>query len=141
MGYDIDRFLIAQKDAYPFALKEIKNGRKTSHWIWYIFPQLRDLGYSYNARYYGIENIEEAKEYYSHDVLRNHLIEISEVLYALDETNIIRIVGDIDSRKIQSCMTLFLEVDPSCNVFQDILNKYYNGQKDKETINILKGKV
>ncbi len=141
MGYDIDRFLIAQKDAYPFALKEIKNGRKTSHWIWYIFPQLRDLGYSYNARYYGIENIEEAKEYYSHDVLRNHLIEISEVLYALDETNIIRIVGDIDSRKIQSCMTLFLEVDPDCHVFQNILTKYYNGQKDKETINILKGKV
>lgn len=148
MAYDIKRFLDAQDNVhdigyvtYDRALSEIKRGKKVSHWIWYIFPQLKDLGFSYNAKKYGIENLEEAREYYNNEILRYRLIEISEALVCVSNDNIASIVGSTDAKKIKSCMTLFLEADPSCIIFKDVLVKFYQGEKDSRTLDILKGKA
>ncbi len=135
--YDINRFIEAQEKDYSTALKEIKNGKKVSHWIWYIFPQLGELGYSKYSKYYGINSLEEAKEYYSNDYLRNHLIEISKALLENDNSAL-NICGSIDSLKVKSCMTLFEVVDPNEKIFKDVLHKFYNDERDNKTLEIIK---
>ena len=135
--YNLKRFIDAQKDVYPIALKEIKQGYKQSHWMWYIFPQIHGLGYSSTSKYYAIKSIEEAKEYMKHPILSKNLIEISNVLLELETNDSIKIFGTIDSKKLQSCMTLFNEICPN-SIFNKVLIKYFKGHKDKSTIDILK---
>ena len=135
--YNIDRFIEAQERDYSIALNEIRNGKKTSHWIWYIFPQIKGLGYSSISKYYGIDGIEEAREYYNNEYLRNHLIEISNAL--LDNDNsALNIFGSIDSLKVKSCMTLFELVDPKEKIFKEVLHKLYNDERDEKTLEIIK---
>ena len=136
---ELDRFIKAQERDYEIALEEIKRGKKRSHWIWYIFPQLKDLGFSSNAKYYGIKDYEEAKAYLNNDLLRNRLIEISTEVYKLSG-DIFDILGSPDDKKLQSCMTLFNYVDPSINIFQKVLDKFYNGEKDSKTLDLLNKK-
>ena len=136
--YNLKRFEDAQKEVYPIALKEIKQGYKQSHWMWYIFPQIHGLGYSSTSKYYAIKSIEEAKEYMKHPILSKNLIEISNALLELETNDSIKIFGTIDSRKLQSCMTLFNESCPQYNIFNKILIKYFNGHKDKLTLDLLK---
>lgn len=136
MDNNIERFIIAQKKDYEKALQEIKNGKKTSHWIWYIFPQLKGLGNSTTSTYYGINNIEEAREYYNNDYLRNNLLEICNALLLLDN-NIRNIFGYPDYLKVHSCVTLFEIVAKDEEVFKKIIDKFYNGKRDNNTINIL----
>ena len=138
MKYNIERFIKIQKEDYAMALKEIKNGRKRTHWMWYIFPQLKGLGTSAMAQYYGLENLEEAKEYYNNDYLRKNLLEITKALLSLDNTNIESILGYPDNLKLLSCMTLFEIVDEHEKVFSQILDKYYNGKRDTNTIHLIK---
>lgn len=138
MKYNIERFIKIQKEDYAMALKEIKNGRKRTHWMWYIFPQLKGLGTSAMAQYYGLENLEEAKEYYNNDYLRKNLLEITKALLSLDNTNIESILGYPDNLKLLSCMTLFEIVDKNENVFSQILDKYYKGKRDTNTIHLIK---
>ena len=138
MNYNLERFIKIQKEDYAIALKEIKNGRKINHWMWYIFPQLKGLGTSAMAQYYGLENLEEAKEYYNNDYLRKNLLEITKALLSLDNTNIESILGYPDNLKLLSCMTLFEIVDKNENVFSQILDKYYNGKRDTNTIHLIK---
>ena len=138
MKYNIERFIKIQKEDYAMALKEIKNGRKRNHWMWYIFPQLKGLGTSAMAQYYGLENLEEAKEYYNNDYLRKNLLEITKALLSLDNTNIESILGYPDNLKLLSCMTLFEIVDEHEKVFSQILDKYYNGKRDTNTIHLIK---
>jgi len=135
-AYNIDRFLSAQADGFERALAEIKNGKKESHWIWYIFPQLRGLGHSDMAHFYGINGLEEAKEYLKNDILRSNLIEISQALYECNG-EIKSILGYPDSLKVLSCMTLFNVADPSIEVFEDVLDKFYGGDRDKATLDII----
>ena len=135
--YNLKRFIDAQESDYDMALLEIKNGRKRSHWIWYIFPQLVELGYSSMAKYYGIKNIDEAKAYLNNITLKKHLLEISEELYKLDG-NISNIMGYPDDLKLKSSMTLFSIADPSNDIYKKILDKFYNGEVDKVTIDLLK---
>ncbi len=135
--YDLERFINAQEDSYEIALNEIKNGRKRSHWIWYIFPQLKGLGRSSTAEYYGIDGIDEAKEYYNNDYLKKHLLEITSELLLLENDNIDYIMGYPDNLKLLSCMTLFNEVDKSNDLFMKVINKYYNGRKDDNTLRLL----
>ena len=135
--YDIERFLKAQEHDYNVALSEIKNGRKESHWIWYIFPQLKGLGYSENAEYYGIDGIPEAKAYLQNDILRERLIEISSALLELPNEDPIEIFGYTDAKKVMSCMTLFSEADPFEEVFQEVLDKFYLGVRDNFTLSML----
>ncbi len=133
----MERFLKAQDVQYNQALSEIRNGRKKSHWIWYVFPQLVELGRSSTAKYYGIKNIEEAKEYISHPVLRERLIEISEALLE-NKDSAVHILGYTDAMKVKSCMTLFHIADSSIEVFSRVIDKFYEGQYDSLTIGIIK---
>ena len=135
--YNLDRFLKAQELMYPWALREIKNGRKQTHWMWFIFPQLKALGQSSTSLYYGIEDLDEAKQYLAHPVLGTRLKEISEVLLNLKTNDPYRVMGDIDGMKLCSSMTLFAEVEGYDSVFGKVIDKYYNGNKDMNTIHIL----
>lgn len=140
MAYDLSRFLKAQETDYNTALKEIKAGRKTSHWIWYIFPQLKELGFSPTAQYYGISDLGEARAYMSDAVLRTRLLEISQALLDLPDTNIKSVMGYPDNLKLCSSMTLFHLAEPTCEVFQKVLDKFFNGRSDKKTIELCRGK-
>lgn len=135
-NFNLERFIDAQERDFQIALLEIKNGYKRSHWMWYIFPQLADLGYSATAKFYGIKNKDEAIAYLKNEYLKNNLIEISKVLYELDD-NISNILGYPDDLKLKSCMTLFNYVDPTIEIFSKIIDKFYNGEKDLNTIKIL----
>lgn len=141
MNYNLERFIIAQEENYQKALSEIKQGKKQTHWIWYIFPQLKELGASTTAKYYGLANIEEAKEYYSNEYLKTNLLEISRALLEIENKNIKNIMGYPDYLKLKSCMTLFQHVNPNEKVFCSVLDKFYNGKRDEKTINLLKNNV
>ena len=134
----LDRFIEAQEQMYEVALKEIKNGEKESHWMWYIFPQLRGLGRSQMAYAYGINGIEEAKAYLEHPILSKRLIEITEALLLHKEKDIYDIMGDIDNMKLHSSMTLFSLVSEDDSVFHQVLNNFYNGKMDESTLKLIK---
>ncbi len=137
--YDLSRFIRAQENNYQTALSEIKNGHKTSHWIWYIFPQLKNLGFSQNAKYYGIENLDEAKEYLSNEILRENLLEICQALLNLKSNDIEYIMGSsTDKMKLLSSMTLFHLAEPDCKIFTKIIEKYFGGKLDTKTVNLCK---
>lgn len=133
----LDRFLIAHQNEYSQALLEIKNGRKTSHWIWFIFPQLKGLGKSYTSQYYGLDSLQETRKYLANPILKEHLLEISQALFELN-TNISQIVGYPDDLKIKSCMTLFEYTNPKYPIFSKVLDKFYDGERDTITLDILK---
>ncbi len=135
--YNIERFIDAQQRDYATALSEIKNGRKRSHWMWYIFPQIQGLGFSETSRYYGIKNIEEAEAYLMNPVLGKRLIEISQELLTLADTNANKIFGSPDDMKLKSSMTLFASVPNSNPVFQQVLDKYFRGAKDEKTLQLI----
>jgi len=137
MKPDLSRFIQAQAGQYDQALAEIRAGRKRSHWIWYIFPQLRGLGRSYNSEYYGLEGIEEATDYLSHPALGPRLIDITRALLALPGSNATAVMGSPDDLKLQSCMTLFSLVDHADPAFREVLEKYYNGVADQNTVRML----
>lgn len=135
--YDLKKFLDAQERDYQNALAEIKNGHKISHWIWYIFPQLKTLGHSGRAQFYGIENLDAAKEYLKNEVLRERLFEISGALLQLKNNDIGYIMGSsIDKAKLLSSMTLFHLAEPNCEIFKQVIDKYYGGNLDKTTVEL-----
>ena len=134
----LNRFIKAQEYMYETALEEMKNGKKESHWIWYIFPQLRGLGYSPNAYTYGINGLEEAKAYLEHPILSVRLIEISKALLAHEEENIEDIMGDIDALKLRSSMTLFAILSEDNSVFHQVLDCFYNSEMDELTLKLAK---
>ena len=137
--YDLNRFIKAQNILYDIALAELINGKKLSHWMWFIFPQLKVLGYSYNAKYYGISNLDEAKCYIKHEVLGQRYIECCKALLNLEEDNIVKIMGYVDALKLKSSITLFKEADSENNkLYCDLLNKYYEGKACDITLNNLK---
>ena len=138
MKYDLDRFIKAQDKLYDIAYSEIKNGRKESHWMWFIFPQIQGLGSSNLAVYYSIESLGEAKEYMNHPLLGKRLIDISNELLKHD-CSINTILGDIDSLKLNSSMTLFSLVSED-KVFDKVIDKFYDGKKDDITLDIVKEK-
>lgn len=133
----LDRFIKAQELNYDIALKEVKAGRKTTHWMWYIFPQIIGLGKSDSAIFYSIKNKEEAEDYMNNKTLRNRIIEISNAVLNQPQENIIEVFGDIDAFKLKSSMTLFNIVSPEEEVFKKVLDKYYDGEEDKKTLEIL----
>ena len=130
---DLERFLKAQEYSYDTALKEIKNGKKVSHWMWYIFPQIEGLGTSSTAMYYAIKDKEEAEEYISNPVLWNRILEISSALLSIDSSDPYEVMGYPDNRKLKSSMTLFYEVSGN-EIFKKVLDKFYNGEEDGFTL-------
>lgn len=125
-NYNLQRFLDAQEDMYPVALKEIRNGGKRSHWIWYIFPQEKGLGYSYNSQFYGLDGKEEARAYLAHPVLGTRLREITRALLAHRGHRTVRqLMGsEVDVLKLHSSMQLFDKVSPN-DVFAEVLKAYF----------------
>ncbi len=135
--YDLDRFLEAQKETYENALHEIRQGSKQTHWMWFIFPQLRGLGFTDYNIFYGIENLKEASLYLNHPILGKRLVEITKAILQIEKKTALEILGKADERKLKSCMTLFglLPETPDC--FRQVLEKYYNGEQDQNTLQII----
>ena len=134
----LNRFIKAQEYMYKTALEEMKKGKKESHWIWYIFPQLRGLGYSPKTYTYGINGLEEAKAYLEHPVLSARLIEITEALLTHRGKDIEDIMGDIDALKLRSSMTLFALISEPNSVFHRVLEVFYDSKMDELTLKLAK---
>lgn len=139
MDNDLERFLIAQQTYYRTALQEIKSGKKRSHWMWFIFLQIAGLGYSETARYYAIKDFDEAKAYMEDYTLGTNLIEISQALLEVESNNADEVMGWPDNLKLKSSITLFALAKPECEVFQKVLDKFFRGERDQKTIEILRG--
>ena len=133
----LTRFLTAQESAYPTALAEIKNGRKRSHWMWFIFPQIQGLGFSETSQYYAIRDAAEAQAYLRHPVLGGRLVEISNELLKLSSSNATAVFGSPDDLKLKSSMTLFAALPTTDPVFQAVLAKFFNGAADEKTRRLL----
>lgn len=133
--YNLGRFVQAQESGatYKQALDEIRRGRKTSHWMWFIFPQVAGLGQSPTSRYYAVSSLAEAKEYLRHPVLGPRLLECSRVVGATEHKTAVEIFGGIDAQKLRSCMTLFMRAAPDELVFSQVLDRYFSGQADPAT--------
>ena len=136
MAADLSRFLKAQEHDYEQALSEIRSGRKSSHWMWYIFPQIQGLGFSSTAQYYAIRDLQEAKDYLAHPVLGARLKEISSALLDLEGLSASEIFGYPDDLKLRSCMTLFRMADLDEPIFLEVLEKYYDGEPDFRTVDL-----
>lgn len=133
----LTRFLDAQASTYPTALAEIRAGRKRSHWMWFIFPQVQGLGLSETARFYAIHDMREAEAYARHPVLGPRLVEISTALLGLASRDAHAIVGSPDDLKLRSSMTLFAAVPGAGLVFGAVLDKFFGGQRDEKTLRII----
>jgi uncharacterized protein (DUF1810 family) len=133
---NLKRFLDAQHRDYEIALSEIRNGRKQTHWMWYIFPQVQGLGFSHTSKFYAIQDLHEAEEFLKHPVLSERLVAICNELLKLESNNANKIFGSPDDMKLRSSMTLFssLNINP---VFQSVLDKFFNGAKDTKTLKII----
>ena len=132
MEFSLDRFRSVHDNYYEIALQEIKSGRKQSHWMWYIFPQILGLGHSTMAMYYAIQSREETVAYWEDSVLRSHMTEICQVLLTLDDS-IDHIMGHPDNLKLRSCMTLFWLITKE-PIFRAVLDKFYGGGLDAYTL-------
>ncbi len=134
--FDLRRFLDAQQGVYATALAELRAGAKRSHWIWFVFPQLRGLGHSATAQRFGISSLAEAQAYLAHPVLGGRLRECAAALLAVEGRSVHQILGFPDDLKVRSSMTLFARADAD-QVFLDILDKFYEGKQDPETLALL----
>lgn len=137
MPADLQRFLDAQARDYPTALAEMRAGRKRSHWMWYIFPQLRGLGFSSTAQHYAIADAAEAQAYLRQPVLGARLVEIASVLLTLPGSNATSLMGSPDDLKLRSSMTLFARVPAAHPVFRAVLDKFFGGVPDAKTLQLL----
>jgi len=140
MKNSLQRFLDAQEDTYQVAFLEIKNGRKRSHWMWYIFPQIQGLAFSETSKYFAINDIEEAEAFVRHPILGRRLTEICNELLKLKSDDASHIFGNPDDLKLKSSMTLFASVSEADQVFQLVLDKYFNGMQDDKTLQIISKK-
>lgn len=131
--YDLERFVEAQNMVYDMALQEIKNGQKRGHWIWFVFPQIKGLGHSYNSEFYGISGTKEAKAYLEHPLLGARLREITQAILDCGNPSADDILGFPDVLKVRSCMTLFDMISPN-DIFKQVLDKYYEGKPCDKTI-------
>jgi uncharacterized protein (DUF1810 family) len=137
--YDLARFVHAQDDGgtYVHALAELRRGRKTSHWMWFVFPQLAGLGRSFMAQRYAIRSLDEARAYLAHPTLGPRLVECAGIVAATSAPSAEAIFGGIDAQKLRSSMTLFLRADPSQQMFQQVLDAFFGGKADPATDNLL----
>ncbi len=137
--FDLARFVTAQEAAYQRALEEIRAGRKTTHWMWFIFPQFRGLGLSPMSMMFSIKSVDEARAYLAHPVLGARLVACAEAVLRVEGKSAREILGPPDDQKLQSCATLFAAVGEKGNVFEQVLEKYFEGLKDAKTVELMKG--
>ena len=134
---DLERFVLAQDDTYDQALRELRAGRKRSHWMWWIFPQVAGLGHSPTSQAYAIADAAEARAYLAHDVLGARLLECCGALLDLEDVSAEQVLGGIDAVKLRSSMTLFANADPEARLFTDVLDRFYDGEQDERTVRLL----
>jgi len=134
--YDLQRFVEAQRSAYDRALRELRAGRKTSHWMWYVFPQFRGLGFSETARFYGISGLDEAVAYLAHPILGPRLRACVEAMLSIDDRTAEDVLGPIDGKKFRLSMTLFARAAPDEPIFTKALERYFAGEQDARTIEL-----
>jgi uncharacterized protein (DUF1810 family) len=135
--YQLERFIDAQAMDYASAVAELRAGRKKTHWIWYVLPQLRGLGTSPRATFYGIGSADEARAYLAHPILGPRLTESVAAINALQGTTAMQVLGAVDAAKFRSCLTLFLFVEPENPVFLEALSKYFAGVRDERSLALL----
>ena len=135
--FHLSRFVTAQEGIYGQALAELKRGRKESHWMWFIFPQIEGLGHSSTARHYAIKSRDEARAYLAHPTLGARLVECCEALLNVREKSASAIFGYPDDMKLKSSMTLFSMVEEGDSVFTGVLERYFGGEADQRTIDLL----
>jgi uncharacterized protein (DUF1810 family) len=135
--HDLVRFVEAQDSHYVQALAEIKSGRKRTHWMWYIFPQIDGLAFSSTSKRYSIKSVEEAKAFLNHPVLGPRLLECMEAVLRVEGRSAVDIFCSPDDLKLRSCATLFASVSPPDSVFERVLDKYYKGERDGKTLQLL----
>ena len=134
--FNLARFFEGQYLIYPIALKELQTRVKRTHWMWFVFPQIKGLGKSYNSMFYGLSGIDEAKEYLAEPTLNYRLREICETVLNLQSDSILKVFGKVDSMKLQSSMTIFDLASPD-DIFAKVLDKWYGGQRDSLTLKLL----
>jgi uncharacterized protein (DUF1810 family) len=135
--YELNRFIAAQLDIYAQVISELKSGHKQSHWMWFIFPQIQGLGSSRTAKHYAIRDLQEANEYLSHPIPGLRLIECSEIILNIKGLTASNIFGYPDDVKLKSSMTLFAAIENTNPIFEQVLDKYFDGSKDNKTLEIL----
>ena len=131
------KFIDAQRNDFDSALAEIENGRKQGHWMWYIFPQLKGLGRSSMSMEYAIDNLDQADKYLRHPVLGPRLIQISKAMLSIEGRSAYQILGSPDDLKLRSCMTLFNLIPGTDPIFQSVLDKYFGGEADPRTMELV----
>ncbi len=136
--YFLDRFADAQASKWKDVVAELSEGRKRTHWMWFVFPQLKGLGRSATAALYGIDGLREAKAFLAHPLLRARLEEVCRLLLALPPQPIARVLGSPDDLKLRSSMTLFAAADPEAVLYRDVLDRYFGGEPDPATLALLK---
>jgi uncharacterized protein (DUF1810 family) len=138
-GYDLERFVAAQDGGgtYARALAELRRGRKTSHWMWFVLPQVAGLGRSGTARTYALDGLDEARAYLAHPVLGPRLRECAAALVDLGDSDPVSVLGDVDAVKLRSSMTLFARADPDEPLFRAVLARYFAGEEDDATLRLL----
>lgn len=137
MSADLERFVVAQEHVQPSVLDELRAGRKTGHWMWFVFPQLAGLGHSEMARFYALGSLDEARTYLAHPVLGSRLREAAGVVAATTGRTAVEIFGPVDALKLCSSMTLFHRAAPDEPVFREVLTRFYSGVADRETDRLL----
>jgi uncharacterized protein (DUF1810 family) len=138
--HDLSRFVQAQETDYETALSEVRAGRKRSHWMWYIFPQIAGLGASEMSRRYAVQSRAEAAAYLKHPALGPRLVEICDAVLGVEGRSAHDIFGSPDDMKLRSCATLFAAVSPPGSVFERVLQKYFRGEPDGQTLRLLEHK-
>ena len=133
----LDRFLKVQENLFPVAMEELMRGKKQSHWMWYIFPQLRGLGMSAMAHIYGLSGLEEAKAYLEHPWLSGRLYELCVALLHHKDKSANEIFGDLDAMKLKSSMTLFALTNEEYTIFDQVLEQFFDGEMDEITVRII----
>jgi len=135
--FNLERFLNAQEGSYSVALSELAAGKKKSHWIWWVFPQIKGLGLSSTSETYGLTGLAEARAYLAHSLLNQRLKEAINAMVSHKSSSAASILGELDAFKFRSCLTLFSIADPSEKLFIDALNQFFNGEQDSRTIELL----
>jgi uncharacterized protein (DUF1810 family) len=135
--HELHRFLAAQEEDYATALAELRAGRKRSHWMWYVFPQYAGLGYSATSQLFAIKSVAEAEAYLRHPVLGHRLVECCETVMRINGSSAMEVFGSPDDMKLRSCATLFAAVAPAGSIFQKVLDKFFAGQRDDRTVQLM----
>jgi uncharacterized protein (DUF1810 family) len=138
--FRLTRFLDAQENSYSTALHELRAGKKRSHWIWYIFPQLKGLGLSSTSEIYGVNGLAEARAYLTNPILRQRLLEATEAMLAHESLDAATILGELDALKFRSCLTLFSLADPAEALFAKALERFFDGERDARTLELLRAR-